>query len=264
MMAWRLLLRFLPRLYLGLVYVFIIGPMLIIIFDSLNSATSFPSPFETVTLRWYLAVLRHDEFLAAMRVSVVVAALAAGIATVLALPAGYVLVRHSLPGRNAIATFLMAPILVPQIVIGLAMLQLLSLMRIELTLAGLVAVHTVYVMPFTLRLVMTGLAHFDFTLEEAASGLGATRLRTLRHVTVPLIRTALVAGFVFAFILSFVNLPLSLFLTNPATATLPIVMFAYMESRIDPLVAAVASMVVVAAVAITLVAERVLRLRLVS
>jgi len=118
------------------------------------------------------------------------------------------------------------------------------------------------VMPFTLRLVMTGLARFDFGLEEAALSLGAGRLRAVRYVTLPLVRTALIAGFVFAFILSFVNLPLSLFLTNPSTATLPIVMFAYMESRIDPLVAAVASMVVVAAVAITVTVERAFRLRL--
>ena len=255
-------LHFFSRLYLGLVYLFVIGPMLIIIIDSLNSATSFPSPFETVTLRWYVAVLRHDEFLTAMRVSAIVAALAATIATVLGFLASYALVRYPLRGENAIATFLLAPILVPQIVIGLAMLQLLALLGVQLTLAGLVAVHTIYVMPFTLRLVMTGLARFDFGLEEAALSLGAGRLRAVRYVTLPLVRTALIAGFVFAFILSFVNLPLSLFLTNPSTATLPIVMFAYMESRIDPLVAAVASMVVVAAVAITVTVERAFRLRL--
>jgi len=198
-------LHFFSRLYLGLVYLFVIGPMLIIIIDSLNSATSFPSPFETVTLRWYVAVLRHDEFLTAMRVSAIVAALAATIATVLGFLAAYALVRYPLRGENAIATFLLAPILVPQIVIGLAMLQLLALLGVQLTLAGLVAVHTIYVMPFTLRLVMTGLARFDFGLEEAALSLGAGRLRAVRYVTLPLVRTALIAGFVFAFILSFVN-----------------------------------------------------------
>src|SRR5262249_9100402 len=155
-------LHFFSRLYLCFVYLFVIGPMLILIIDSLNSATSFPSPFETVTLRWYVAVLRHDEFLTAMRVSAIVAALAATIATVLGFLAAYALVRYPLRGENAVATFLLAPILVPQIVIGLAMLQLLALLGVQLTLAGLVAVHTIYVMPFTLRLVMTGLARFDF------------------------------------------------------------------------------------------------------
>ncbi|MGA7792604.1 MAG: ABC transporter permease [Candidatus Acidiferrales bacterium] len=250
------------RVFLGLVYLFVLGPALIIIVDSFNSATSFPSPFESATLQWYRALFRHDEFLASIRVSAIVAALAAGISTILGFFAAYALVRYPLRGKNAIQTFLLGPLLVPQIVIGLAMLQLLSLSRLRITLAGLVTVHAVYVMPFALRLIMTSLARFDFDLEEAAHSLGAGYLRTLWHVTLPLARTGLVAGFVFAFILSFVNLPLSLFLTNSRTATLPIVIFAYIESRIDPLLAAVASIIVVAAFAITVLLERVFRLRL--
>ena len=149
-------------------------------------------------------------------------------------------------------------------VIGLAMLQLLSLAGLQITLAGLIVLHAVYVMPFTVRLIMTGLARFEFSLEDAARSLGAGPARTLWYVTLPLTRGGLIAGFLFAFILSFVNLPLSLFLTNPGTATLPVTMFAYMESRIDPVVAAVASLIVVAAVAITILLERGFRLRLLS
>jgi putative spermidine/putrescine transport system permease protein len=249
-------------LFLALVYVYIVGPAVIIIVDSFNAATSFPSPFEGFTLRWYANLLRHDEFLASMRISAVVATLSAAVATALGLLAGYALTRYSPPGAIAVTTFLMGPLFVPQIVIGLAMLQLLGLLGVQLSLAGLIAVHTVYVMPFTLRLVLTGLARFDFALEDAARSLGAARWQVLWYVTLPLVRTGLVAGFVFAFILSFVNLPLSIFLTNPQSATLPIVMFAYMESRIDPLVAAVASVVILAAVGVTLTLERVFKLRL--
>ena len=144
------------------------------------------------------------------------------------------------------------------------MLQILSLAKLRISLIYLIIVHTVYVMPFTMRLVMTSLSRFDFCLEDAARSLGAGYLRALWHVTLPLVRTGLISGFLFAFILSFVNLPLSLFLTNSRTATLPVVMFAYIESRIDPLVAAAASMIVVAAAAITLVLERIFRLRLLS
>jgi putative spermidine/putrescine transport system permease protein len=142
------------------------------------------------------------------------------------------------------------------------MLQLLSLAHIELGLSGLIAVHAVYVMPFTVRLALTGLAHFNFALIEAAKSLGAGRLRTVWHVTLPLIRTSVIAGFTFAFILSFVDLPLSLFLTTPRTATLPIQVFGYMESRLDPLVAAVGALVLVAAIGLTLTLERVFRLRI--
>jgi putative spermidine/putrescine transport system permease protein len=250
------------RLYLALIYLFVAGPAAMIVFDSFNSATSFPSPFESLTLRWYLAILDHEEFLRAMRVSGVVAAAAAAIATALAVPAAYALVRRRLRGGDALATLLVGPLLVPQIVMGLAMLQLLGLAGLDLGLIGLIAVHAVYVMPFTVRLAMTGFARFDFALEEAAKSLGAGRLRTVWHVTLPLIRTSLIAGFTFAFILSFVNLPLSLFLTTPRTATLPIEVFAYMESRIDPLVAAVGALILAAALGLTLLLERVFRLRL--
>jgi putative spermidine/putrescine transport system permease protein len=232
--------RHVSRVLLCVVYLFVLGPALIVIADSFNSATSFPSPFESATLHWYHQLLQHDEFLAAIRVSTVIATLAAAIATVLGFFAAYALVRYPLRGKNAIQAFLLGPLLVPQIVMGLAMLQFLSLSGLRISLAALVVVHATYVMPFAVRLIMTGLARFDFNLEYAARSLGAGRVRTFWHVTLPLARTGLVAGFVLSFILSFVNLPLSLFLTNTSTATLPVVMFAYMESRIDPLIAAVA------------------------
>ncbi len=250
------------RIYLALVYLFIAGPAAMIVVDSFNAATSFPSPFEGATLRWYRAILDHEEFLASMETSAVIATVAAAIATALSVPAAYALVRHRLPGGNLLATLFVGPLLVPQIVMGLAMLQLIALANIDLGLGGLIAIHAVYVMPFTVRLAMTSLARFDFALEDAAKSLGAGRLSTLWHVTLPLIRTGLIAGFTFAFILSFVNLPLSMFLTTPRTATLPIEMFAYMESRIDPLVAAIGALVLIAAVALTVTLERVFRLRL--
>jgi putative spermidine/putrescine transport system permease protein len=250
------------RLYLGLVYLFIAAPAAMIVVDSFNAATSFPSPFEGLTLRWYAAIVQHEEFVASMHTSAIVAAAAAAIATGLALPAAYALTRHRLRGGHALATVFVGPLLVPQIVMGLAMLQLLGLAGLELGPGGLVAVHAVYVMPFAVRLAMTSFARFDFALEDAAKSLGAGRLRALWHVTLPLIRTGVIAGFTFAFILSFANLPLSLFLTTPRTATLPIEMFAYMESRIDPLVAAIGALILFAAVGLTVALERVFRLRL--
>jgi putative spermidine/putrescine transport system permease protein len=250
------------RAYLALIYVFVAGPALMIAVDSFNAATSFPSPFEGATLRWYLALVRHDEFLRSMQTSAIIAAASATLATALALPAGYALVRRRLAGANALATLLLGPLLVPQIVMGLAMLQLIGLTGWDLGLVGLITAHSVYVMPFAVRLAMTSFARFDFRLVEAAQNLGAGRWRTTWHVTLPLIRTGVIAGFTFAFILSFVNLPVSLFLSTPRTATLPIEMFAYMESRIDPMVAAVGTLVLLAAVGITVVLERVFGLKI--
>jgi putative spermidine/putrescine transport system permease protein len=120
----------------------------------------------------------------------------------------------------------------------------------------------VFVLPFSLRLVIAGFSRFDFALEDAARSLGAGQARALWYITLPLVRPSLVAGFILSAILSFVNLPLSMFLTTPSTATLPVAVFAYMESRIDPLVAAVATLVVVIAAGATLFVDRVLKIRI--
>ncbi len=255
-------LEWLSYVFVGLVYLFVLAPALVLIVGSFNSATSFPSPFESFTVRWYSQLVQHQEFMHSMRISLWVAALAALAATLLGAPAAFAFVRGRFKFRDSLAAFFMAPLVIPQIVLGLAMLQLLSVLRVPITIAGLILAHAVFVMPYVLRTMMTSLTHFDRTLEEAAMSLGASRLRTLWHVTLPLTRAGLTAGFVLAFILSFVNVPLSLFLATPGSTTLPIRVFAYMESRLDPLVAAVGAFLVLLVFATSFLLEKVLRLRL--
>ena len=215
-------------------------------------------------MRWYGAILSHEEFITSAWTSTLVAALAAIIATAVAFLAGYAMARRRAGENATITVILSVPLLVPQIVMSLAILEFASWIGVGTTFTGLVAVHAIYVLPFALRLIMTGLARFDFALEEAAASLGASGVATWRRVTLPIIRPSLVAGFTFCFVLSFVNLPLSLFITDARTATLPIVMFSYIESRIDPMIAAVSSVIVALAALTTLLLESVLRIRLVD
>jgi putative spermidine/putrescine transport system permease protein len=252
------------RLYLAALYAFIMAPIVVVAAMSINTATAFPAPFEGVTLRWFDAILAHPEFMAAAWTSAIVAASSASLGTTAAFLGAYALRRRGRRENLLLSTLLASPILVPQIVISLAMLQFAGLFGLGAGLASLIAVHTVYALPFALRLVMTGLVRFDFSLEDASLGLGAGRLRTWRHVTLPLLRPNLVAGFTFCFILSFVNMPISLFLTDAQTTTLPLVMFDYIEGRLDPMLAAVATIVVAVACAATIILERCLNIRLVE
>jgi putative spermidine/putrescine transport system permease protein len=252
------------RSYLVLIYAFLLGPLGVIVAASLNPATSFPAGFEGLTLGWYRAILNNPQFISSAGTSAIVAALASLIATVVAFLAGYGVTRGRKTESAAITTTLAIPLLVPQIVMSLAILECAGRFGLGAGLTGLVAVHAIYVMPFALRLVLTGLARFDFALEDAAASLGAGWASTWRLVTLPLIRPSLVAGFTFCFVLSFVNLPISLFITDAKTATLPIVMFAYIESRIDPMIAAVSTVLVLLAAIVTLLLEAVLRIRLVD
>ena len=259
----RTLARIGGRAYLALIYVFILGPAAVVVLASFNSATSFPSPMEKFTLHWYLILPTYEEFLSSTLTSVAVAAIAASVATAGGLGAAYALSRYSFPGRQAVITIFQAPLFVPQIIIGLAVLQLLTMSNLNANFIGIVGVHTVCVLPFALRLILTGMSRYEFQLEEAARSLGANPLRSLWHVTLPMLRTSLVAGFIFCFILSFVDLPLSMFLTTPEIQTLPVTMFAYMESRLDPLLAAVGTIVVVGAALVTYLLDRFIGIRLV-
>jgi len=250
------------RLYLGLLLLFLLGPAGVVAVDSINSATSFPSPFEHLTLRWYAALADHKEFIDAFGVSVLVAAAAATCATLAGFAAALAL-RRLRPGvRDAGVTVLIAPLLMPEIVVGLAVLQVAQLAGVPLGLGVLIGTHAVFVLPVAVRLTLAGLARLDAGVEEAARSLGAGALRATWLVTVPLLRPSLAAAFVLSCVLSFVNLPLSMFLTTARTATLPVTVFAYMESRIDPLVAAVATLVMLFAAAAAVAVNLLSRVRL--
>jgi putative spermidine/putrescine transport system permease protein len=251
-------------IYMAVVMVFVLTPALVVVFDSINSATSFPSPFEHATLHWYAVLLDQPDFLSAAWVSVKVAAVSALAATIVSFLAAYGLSRYKIRARNAVITGLMGPLLVPEIVMGLAILGLTNIIDVAPTLPVLSATHTVFIMPFVLRLVLASFTRFDFNLEDAARSLGAGPLRALWYVTLPLTRPALLAGFTLSAIMSFVNLPISMFLTTPQTATLPVAVFSYIESRIDPVVAAVATLVVVISALATLFLDRVLRIRIIG
>jgi putative spermidine/putrescine transport system permease protein len=233
--------------WLALIMGFILAPAGFVLVDSFNAATSFPSPFEGATLRWYRELAEHAEFLDAAWISVQLAFVAALIASVTGFLAAYGLATGRIPWKDTIATALMGPLLVPELVVGLAILQLISLMGLKLGLPVLIAAHAVFVMPLALRLALSGFSRFDFALGEAARDQGAKPWQVVWWVTLPLLRPSLIAGFVLSAVLSFVNLPLSMFLTTAQTSTLPVIAFAYMESRIDPMIAAVASLVMLTA-----------------
>ncbi len=249
------------RAWLWLTLLFLLAPVLILVVDSVNSATSFPSPFETLTLRWYEALVRRQDFLDGGLRSLEVALLAAAIATFASFLAAYGLSRAPLRGRHVIATALMGPLFVPEIVLSFAILQITGLLGIRIDLMTMSLTHAVFVMPFVLRLVLAAFSRFDFNLEDAARSLGARHAQALRHITIPIVRPSLVAGFMLSAILSFVNLPVSMFLTTAGTATLPVAMFAYMESRMDPMIAAAATLIVVLAAAATLLLDSILKVR---
>jgi len=218
-------------------------------------------PPRGLTLRWYAHALSEDVFTTSALNSLWLATLATAIATPLALAAAYGLVRGRFRGRDAIQTLLLAPLVVPSLVIGLAILLAFSGMGVRDVGARLVGAHVLITFPYMVRTILASLARLDPAVEEAARTLGASALRCFVLVTLPLVRPGVVAGMLFAFIVSFDNVSLSLFLTNARTNTLPIAILNYVEYNFDPSVAAISTMLVAFSLGAALLVERLVGLR---
>jgi putative spermidine/putrescine transport system permease protein len=218
-------------------------------------------PPRGLTLRWYAHALSEDVFTTSALNSLWLATAATALATPLALAAAYGLVRGRFRGRDAIQTLLLAPLVVPSLVIGLAILLAFSGMGVRDVGARLVGAHVLITFPYMVRTILASLARLDPAVEEAARTLGASALRCFVLVTLPLVRPGVVAGMLFAFIVSFDNVSLSLFLTNARTNTLPIAILNYVEYNFDPSVAAISTMLVAFSLGAALLVERLVGLR---
>ena len=241
--------RWLVRLLVVAGAAIIFAPLLLTAYLSVFDETIIVFPPKAYTLHWYARI--WPQFGDAIRTSLVTALAAVAISVGLGVPAGIGLSRFRFRGRGALSTFLLAPITVPGIAIGLGLFVLAVLIeeRTRWPLSGstglLVAAHVVITLPWVVRLCLAALANHDHAAEEAASSLGAGPLQVIWRVTLPAMRSGIVAGALFAFIISFENLEMTLFLTSPGMTTLPIAVLGYLQYRIDPLVAAAAVVQVV-------------------
>ncbi len=184
----------------------------------------------------------------------------------LGVPAGIGLARHRFRGRGVISTLLLAPLTVPGIALGLAIYVALVAIDEQFSSAltgsmvGLVLAHIMITTPWVVRLCLAGLTNHDRAAEEAAASLGAGPLMVIWRVTLPAMRSGIIAAALFAFVISFENLELALFLTGPGVTTLPVAVLQYLEYHIDPLVSAVAVAQIVVVAALLLLLDRFVRL----
>ena len=235
-------------------------PLVLTLYLSVFDETIIVFPPHGYTLRWYARIL--PEFGAPLGTSLLTALVSVAASLCLGVPAGIGLSRYRFRGRSAIATLLLAPLTLPGVAIGLGIYVLAVMIeeRTEWPLSGsvflMVAAHLVITIPWVVRLCLASLANHDRAAEEAAASLGARPLTVIWRVTLPAMRGGIVAGGLFAFIWSFENLEMTLFLTAPGVTTLPIAVLQYLQYHIDPLVAAMAVVQVVLVGAVLLVLDR--------
>lgn len=188
-------------------------------------------------------------------VSIEVALGSSLMAALLGIPAAMVVARSNHPVASLVGDLLLAPISIPAIMLGLSLLYFLSSVSLGISMGALLIAHTVVSIPYMVRTVLAVYRSISPNLEEASAILGATRLQTLRHTILALIRPGIFAGGLFAFLISLDNLPLSFFFGTANTNTLPVVMLSYMQNQFDPSIAAISTVQMLMAVVILGIVE---------
>jgi putative spermidine/putrescine transport system permease protein len=213
------------------------------------------------SLRWYQRLAGMRGLMPALVVSVQIAAISTAIAMALGTLCAIALVRGRFPGREAISTFLISPLMLPGLVIGIAMLQGFKALGLRDVYASLFVAHVVITLPYVVRTVVGALSLFDFALIDAARTLGCNYPMTLMRVLVPALAPAFLTSGMFAFLASMDNYPISIFFTDAWTKTLPIQMLQYVEETPDPTIAAISAGLVVLAIIVLIIGDRLVGLR---
>lgn len=234
---------------------YLLLPTLIIVLASFTASDYIAFPPEGLSLRWFARMAELEEVRAAAWRSLYIAVAATGAAVVLGVAAAFPLVRGRFAGREALNAWLMSPLVLPTLVYGLAALMFLSALRVPLSVPVLVLSHVAIILPYVIRTTAASLALIDPQLEEAARSLGADAWRAFLAVVLPNLLPGIATGAAFAFITSFDNLTVSLFLAGPRVETLPIRLFAMIQFDLDPAAAAISTVLVLLALVVVVVAH---------
>lgn len=236
-------------------YVIIVVPVVMVVGASFTETRYITFPPKGWTLHWYSVALSDSALVRGVGLSIVVALAAVACSLVLGTLGALYLARARGRLKESIAAFFLAPLNVPAVMTAFALLLAFTQWHL-INWFGLVLAHAVLTLPYIVRAVLVSLAGQDPAIARAASILGANPWRVFRHITLPLIRPGVIAGGVFAFLISFNNVPISVFLASPGSAPLPVVLFNRMQWLAEPSVAAAASFVVVTTLVVMLLLER--------
>jgi putative spermidine/putrescine transport system permease protein len=245
------------RVVLGAAVLFLVIPVIVSVFLSFDDR-SFLGPFPptTFSLRWYKSFFDNPAYLDGLVNSLEIAALSTLISTVAGAAAAYALVDARFPGRDALETAFLSPKFVPTVVVGFSMLGFASAIGVFDPFTRLIMGHVIITIPFTERATLAALVGIRRSMVEAAISLGAPPWRAFLDVTLPLARTGVVAGALMAFVLSFDEVAVSLFLSDAFTQTLPIALVAEMRANLNLTVAAVSTIFAGVTILVVLILDR--------
>jgi len=232
------------RAFFVLVVVFLYAPIVILVIFSFNNSNVPAFPLSGFTLHWYHEFLVNSDLRSALKTSAIIAAVSSAAAVLLGILAAIALVRHRFPGKGPVSALLLSPLVIPYVVFGLALLLLFHTIGLQRSIFTVMIGHIVITLPYTILVMMPRLQQMDVTLEEAAYDLGASRLRTFRSITLPLLLPAVVSAYLIAFTTSFDEYAVASFVVG-TTVTFPIYLYSAVRFPTNlPQVIAVAVVVI--------------------
>jgi putative spermidine/putrescine transport system permease protein len=240
---------------------FILAPLMVIVAMSVSENPFAAFPPRGFTFAWYGKVLVDPDFRASLGFSSLLAACATAGALAFGLPAAFALARCAIPGRDTVRLLLLSPLIFPVLVIGVALLRLFSDWNSNSAPLNLLIGHILVTTPYVVRTVTASLLLADVSLEEAARTLGATWSRVLRRVTLPQIAPGVAAGALFAFMVSFDNYPISMWLADARNVPMPMLIYRQVASIFTPAVPAISTLMILFAFAVVIAMERLAGLR---
>ncbi len=247
--------RSMLRISVALLLIFLAGPSFFIIPVSFTTEGFIEWPPKFFSLKWYTAILDHPQWLPAITRSLFVGFVTAGLALGIGGMAAFFLARQRMFAKTAAMAFILSPLILPRIVIAVALFYFYARLGLIGTEIGLILGHTVLALPYVVITVMAVLKNYDQRLDQAAASLGASPPRVLWHVTIPLIKSGLIAAYLFAFVTSFDELTIALFISSGLATTLPKQMWDDAILKVSPTLAAVSTLLLIFVTIVILLAE---------
>lgn len=240
----------------GFTMLLLLAPTAVVLIISFTGGITLKFPPPSWSVRWYLELLKSDEIIQPAITSLKVAVLATIGSATLGTAAALGIARSKTRLARLLDSLFMSPMVLPAMAFGLSLLLVFNMLAIRLSLATLVLGHIIICVPFVIRMVGAAVQQLNPVLIDCSISLGASRWYTFRRITFPLIRRGIVAGCFVAFLSSFDNVPISLFLADARTEVLPIKLWAILEGSLDVRVAAVSGVIVIATLIGLILAER--------
>jgi putative spermidine/putrescine transport system permease protein len=228
----------------GVVLFYLLLPIVFIPILSFDSSRWLEFPPPGWTLHWYGQLFGQGQWIDSIVNSVKVGILVTAGALVLGLPTAFVLVRGNFLGKTALNAFFTSPMIVPVVIIAVALYGFVLRAGLAGTLVAFVLSHLILALPFVVISISSALQTFDIALEKSAMICGATRLQALRRITLPSIRSGIIAGSLFAFLISWDEVVLAIFMATPSLQTLPVKIWITLRTDMSPVIAAASSVLI--------------------